>query len=128
MPIVSFSINDDMLKELDEIQRDLGFTGRSEVIRSAVRMLSADLKEKQNLTGHLNCIGLVTHDEDTEDIVTKAKHRFDKIIETHIHSKLGSNRCLEILVLKGDARDVRELIRIFQTSKRVDQVKLVLPR
>lgn len=128
MPIVSFSLDDNLLRELDEIQSDLGFKGRSEAIRSALRMLSADLKEKQDLSGQLNCVGLVTHNEETEDVVTEVKHRFNRIIQTHIHSKLGSERCLEILVLKGDAREVRELVRVFQTSKRIDQVRLVLPR
>jgi CopG family nickel-responsive transcriptional regulator len=127
MTIVSVSMDEELLQDVEEIQRNLRFSGRSEVIRSAVRMFSADLNEKRALTGPLNCICLVTHDEDAEDVVTEVKHGFNRIIETHIHSKLGAGGCLEILVLKGDAKEVRELFRVFQTSRRIDQVRLILP-
>ena len=50
MPIVSISLNDEILSELDRIQKTMGFSGRSEIIRAGIRNLVAE--EKQ----HVHCL------------------------------------------------------------------------
>jgi len=44
MPIVSISLGQEMADELDRLQASLGFSGRSEVVRAGLKMLSADSK------------------------------------------------------------------------------------
>ena len=39
MPIVSISLNDEILSELDKLQSSMGFSGRSEAIRAGIRHL-----------------------------------------------------------------------------------------
>ena len=34
MPIVSISLNDEILKQIDALQKNLGFSGRSDAIRA----------------------------------------------------------------------------------------------
>ena len=84
MPIVSLSFPEQMIKEMDEIQVNGGFTGRSELVRAAIRLLLEDSKEKDSLSGKANAIILVTHDEVDEAPITKVKHEFDEIVKTHI--------------------------------------------
>jgi CopG family nickel-responsive transcriptional regulator len=48
MPVVSLSINDGLLEELDKVRDDLGYSGRSEVIRAAIRLLLTDAREKHS--------------------------------------------------------------------------------
>jgi len=54
--IISISLNEEILKGIDKIQKELGFSGRSDVIRAGVRMLIADSKEKEKLSGRINSI------------------------------------------------------------------------
>ncbi|PKP55281.1 MAG: nickel-responsive regulator 1, partial [Candidatus Altiarchaeales archaeon HGW-Altiarchaeales-2] len=59
MPIVSISLNAQILKEIDDTQKKFGFSGRSEIIRTAIRMLNEDYKQKEDLSGDIDAVLLV---------------------------------------------------------------------
>ncbi|HEY4672644.1 MAG TPA: CopG family ribbon-helix-helix protein [Nitrososphaerales archaeon] len=127
MPIVSISLDEKMLKDIDYVEQDLGFAGRSELVRAGIRMLIADKKARDELKGHISCVLVVTHDEGLEDPVTEIKHLFDSVVKSHLHYKLGEKKCLELMVLDGNAPEIKEIVRQFQTSGSMDNVKLILP-
>lgn len=126
MPIISISLNEKMLEEIDKIQKELGFSGRSEVIRAGARMLISDKREKEKLTGRINSILLLIHSQDVEKVVTETKHEFEDITNTQVHSHLKGNKCLEIFVLDGDAERIKEFVELFQVSGKMDYVKLIV--
>ena len=126
MPIVSVSLNDTILKEIDKIQNTHGYSGRSEVIRAGARLLISEHKDTENLTGEINSILLVIHSHDSERIVSEIKHDFKDITKTQIHSHFEHEKCLEIFVLQGNAERVKEMNRLFNTSKKMDTVKLIV--
>jgi len=125
--IVSISLNEEILKEIDRIREELGFSGRSEVIRAGVRMLIGDIREKEKLVGRLNSVLLLIHDQGSEDVVTEIKHEFEDIIKTQIHNHLGGGKCLEVFILSGAAGRIRQLVRLFQASRKIEHVKLIVP-
>ena len=125
MTIVSVSLNDDILTEIDKLQKTLGFSGRSEIVRAGIRNLLAEEKDRQNLSGHLFAVLLAIHDEKSDDQVTEMGHGYDKLITTHIHNKIEGDRCLEIFLLKGDADEVKDMTKKFQSNKKMDHVKLI---
>jgi len=125
--IISISLNEEILKEIDKIQKELGFSGRSEVIRAGARMLIADSKEKERLSGKLNSILLLIHNQKVEDTVTEIKHKFEDITKTQIHSHLKEDKCLEIFILDGEADKIKELLKLFQTSGKMEYIKLIIP-
>lgn len=126
MPIISISLSDKLLEETDRIQKELGFSGRSEVIRAGARMLIADSREKEKLVGRINSILLLIHNQKVEDIVTEIKHGFEDITKTQIHSHLRDNKCLEVFVLDGNAKRIKEITRLFQASGKMEYVKLIV--
>ena len=67
--IVSVSLNDDILEGIDKLQKTLGFTGRSEIVRAGIRKLLAEERMKQDLEGTVNSLLLAVHDEDSDDQV-----------------------------------------------------------
>lgn len=125
MTIVSVSLNDDILTEIDKLQKALGFTGRSEIVRAGIRNLLAEEKDRQNLSGRLFAVLLAIHDEKSDDQVTEMGHGYDKLITTHIHNKIEGDRCLEIFLLKGDAEEIKDMTKKFQSNKKMDHVKLI---
>ncbi len=125
MPVVSISINNDMLDDVDKLIKSLGFSGRSELVRAGIRSLISEEKERQDILGSLHALLLVIHDEESEQEVTGTKHTFDDLINTHIHSKVDNNKCLEIFLLKGEAEKIKNMTKEFQTNKRMDRVKLI---
>lgn len=126
MAVISISLNDKMLNEIDKIQEELGFSGRSEVVRAGTRMLIADRKEKERLTGTITSILLLIHSQEVEDAVTRIKHDFEDITNTQVHSHLRGGKCLEIFVLDGDAERIKKLVELFQVSGKMDYVKLIV--
>jgi CopG family nickel-responsive transcriptional regulator len=125
MTIVSLSFPEAMISDMDQIQKSGGFAGRSELVRAAVRLLIDDSKEKNTLTGHMNAIVVVTHDESNEAPVTKLKHEFEEIIRTHIHNKISHNNCVELFLLEGDGKKICAMVREFQKEDKLKSVKLV---
>jgi len=48
MPIVSISLTEEILKEIDNLQKSMGFSGRSDAIRAGIRSFVAEEKQNEN--------------------------------------------------------------------------------
>ena len=116
-----------MADELDRLQASLGFSGRSEVVRAGLKMLSADSKERENISGTIKSVLLLVHDQRAEKMVSQIRHKFDDVIDTQIHTELERGKCLEVFVLNGDALIIRKMYDNCQSGKGMDFVKLIVP-
>ena len=125
MPIVSISLTDEILKEIDSLQKSLGFSGRSDAIRAGIRSFVSEEKQKEDLSGNVNAILLVVHNNEYDDQVNGIKHSYEDLITTHLHSKIEGEKCMELFMLKGEADSVISITKDFQINKRMDTVKLV---
>ena len=125
MPIVSISLTEEILKEIDSLQKNLGFSGRSDAIRAGIRSFVSEEKQKENLSGNVNAILLVVHSDEYDNQVNGIKHSYEDLIATHLHSKIEGDKCMELFMLKGEADSVSSITKDFQINKRMDTVKLV---
>lgn len=125
MPIVSISLNDEILRELDKLQKTMGFSGRSEAIRAGIRSFVSEEKQKSDLLGNIHAILLVVHNNEYDHIVSGITHNFEDLITTHLHSKIENEKCMELFVIDGDAEKVSAMTKDFQINKSMDTVKLV---
>lgn len=125
MPIVSISLTEEILKEIDSLQKNLGFSGRSDAIRAGIRSFVAEEKQKEDLSGNVNAILLVVHNDEYDNQVNGIKHSYEDLITTHLHSKIEGDKCMELFMLKGEAGSVSSITKDFQINKRMDTVKLV---
>lgn len=120
--IMSFSLNEGSCKELEVLQKTLGFSGKSETIRAALRALSKENESISMLKGELSAILVITHSHDNN--ITRAVHKYDEIVVTHIHQHV-KEKCVEIFMLKGKAKIIQELFKTISSSKTIFDVKLV---
>ena len=125
MPIVSISLTEEILKEIDSLQKNLGFSGRSDAIRAGIRSFVAEEKQKEDLSGNVNAILLVVHNDEYDNQVNGIKHSYEDLITTHLHSKIEGDKCMELFMLKGEADSVSSITKDFQINKKMDTVKLV---
>ena len=125
MPIVSISLNDEILSELDKLQSSMGFSGRSEAIRAGIRAFVTEEKQKSDLSGNIHAILLVVHNDEFDHVVSGITHNFEDLITTHLHSKIEKEKCMELFVIDGDAEKVSIMTKDFQTNRNMDTVKLV---
>jgi len=125
MPIVSISLNQEILSELDRLQKTMGFSGRSEAIRAGIRTFVSEEKQKSKLAGNIHAILLVVHNDEFDHVVSGIKHNFEDLITTHLHSKIEGEKCMELFVIDGDAERVSTITKDFQVNKNMYTVKLV---
>jgi len=125
MTIVSLSLPEQMVKEMDQIQKSQGFTGRSELVRAALRLMLEDSKEKDSLVGHVNAVVTVTHRQDHEEPITRLKHEFEEIVKTHLHSKTTQGNCVELFLLEGEGKKVASMTKAFQKEDDLKSVKMM---
>jgi CopG family nickel-responsive transcriptional regulator len=126
MPVVSLSINDGLLEELDKVRDDLGYSGRSEVIRAAVRLLLTDAREKRRLVGGINALLISIHDQSSEHHVTQIKNMYLDVIHTQLHNRFNSGKCMELFILDGDSTRIKELSAELQHNEENEYVKLII--
>lgn len=124
--IISMSMNNEMLENIDNLQKSMGFSGRSEVIRSAVRHMMSEQKQLSDLGSEVEGIMIVIHDDESSDDVSKIRHMFQSIIKTQLHNHLKNHKCLDVFVISGDSKTVKQAFMKFRNSKKIDIVKLVL--
>ena len=126
MPVVSLSLNDQLLEDLDKLQEDLGYSGRSEVMRAAIRLFLTDGRDKQRLEGCVSGLLLAIHSHEAEHHVTQIKGQYQDIINMQLHNRFREGKCMELFLLEGDAARVRELSTQLQRNEENEYVKLLI--
>jgi CopG family nickel-responsive transcriptional regulator len=104
-----------------------GFSGRSEVMRTAVRALLRDRKDIADLEGTVNAVVIVTHEDEDSGEIDNIQHDYQDTITTQLHNHMDEHKCLEVFMLHGEAAKVKELYNDFQASKKVKQAKIIIP-
>ncbi len=127
MSVVSVSMKDTLLEDIDEFMEDQGFSGRSEVMRTAVRALLRDRKDIAELEGTVDAVVIVTHEDENSGEIDDIQHDYQETITTQLHNHMDEHKCLEVFMLHGEAKKVKELYNNFQASNKVEQAKIIVP-
>jgi CopG family nickel-responsive transcriptional regulator len=125
MPIVSLSLPDQMVRAMDQIQESVGFAGRSELVRAAIRLLLEDTRAKDSIVGKANAVIVVGHARDDEEPVTRLKHKFEDIVRTHVHVKVSHEDCVEVFVLSGEGNVIAAMTKEFEKERKIRSVRLL---
>jgi CopG family nickel-responsive transcriptional regulator len=124
--IISMSMDEKTLKELETLQGDLGLSGRSETIRQCIRLFSNEKKQSKKMTGEIDGVILAVHPDEYTETVSQTRHAHQSIIKTQIHHHLDSHACLELFIVKGNADHVKRLMGDLQANKRITFSKLLV--
>ncbi|MFA5113350.1 MAG: nickel-responsive transcriptional regulator NikR [Candidatus Margulisiibacteriota bacterium] len=122
------SIPDELLAKLDKLAKKKGYSNRSEVLRDLVRDRFVDEEWAAPLSEVVGTVTLVYnhHSHDLSDKLADLQHsHFKNIISTtHIH--LDHHNCLEVLVVRGKSRKVKDIADRLIATKGVKHGKLVM--
>ncbi len=125
MPVISISLNEKNIQDLDSLQELLGLSNRSEAIRLCLRSAEAEIKERMDLSGEVEGVLIVVHNRHADLWLTNIIHKNEGIIKTHMHSHLKDHQCLEVLIVGGDADELKEMLLEIQSKSVADYVKFV---
>ena len=125
MTIISISLNEQNLKDLDQIQKELGFSGRSEAVRTALRMLVAERNERRKMVGHVDGILIVVNEMGGSEHIDEIYHSNQSMIRTHIHNHIGQDKCMNLLIMSGDAREINKVLSSLEKLDGINYMKFI---
>lgn len=122
------SMDDQLLASFDRLIEQKGYMNRSEAIRDLIRASLVELKWEG---GDEETVGTVTlvynhHVRDLSDKLTELQHTHHHEIVSALHVHLDAHNCLEVLVVRGKARDVKRIADGLIGVKGVKHGKLVM--
>jgi CopG family nickel-responsive transcriptional regulator len=124
MVIISLSIPDELLNELDRILGEEWYASRSEVVRQALRKYIAEYKELENIRGNIVATITALYEKRGKGSgLTQLQHEFADMITTYLHSHLAGTSCLEVMVVKGSSTQLKDLVDGLKANKHVKQLK-----
>ena len=117
-----------LLQQFDALIERKGYVNRSEAIRDLVRNT---LVEDQWARGDEQTVGTVTivydhHTRDLADKLTEHQHAHHDAIVSTLHVHLDHQNCLEVVVVRGSAEEVRRLADEMIGTKGVKHGELVM--
>jgi CopG family nickel-responsive transcriptional regulator len=121
------SMDQRLLDQFDELIGRKGYANRSEAIRDLIRNT---LVEDQWTKTDEETVGTVTlvydhHTRDLADKLTEQQHDHHDLIISTLHAHLDHRNCLEVVVVKGRADQVRHMADTLIGTKGVKHGKLV---
>lgn len=129
-PLVRFSvaIGGELLRKFDQFREMHRYPNRSEAVRGLMRgaLIEEVIADEQS-----EAMGVVTliYDHHVARIARRLTdlqhHHLDRVVTTtHVH--LDEGRCLEVILLRGPAREIRDLANDLIATKGVETGRLVL--
>jgi CopG family nickel-responsive transcriptional regulator len=125
LSIISLSLPNELLEQLDTILGEDRGANRSEVVRQAVRMYLTQYSELGKIKGNVIATITVLYDKTEENKeLFRIQHEFDDMITAYLHSHISETSCLEVMVVKGASERLRSLIDGLKANKPVKQIKV----
>ena len=125
MGIVSVSLDDESMESLDTIVSAFGLKGRSEAVRLAIRMAVAELKDDDDFNGPVEGVMIIVHEHHCNQWVNLIQHRYNEAIKTQMHSHLKNGKCLELMIISGDGKSIKDMMHEIQSTGEAKYLKFV---
>lgn len=130
MSIVRFgiSLENALLERFDSLIKKKGYASRSEAIRDLIRDTLV-MEEWETVTAET--VGTITlvyaHDtRELADTLTDLQHHYHTAIISTMHIHLDEHNCLEVIVVKGRAKDIKTIADRLIGTKGVKHGKLTV--
>jgi CopG family transcriptional regulator, nickel-responsive regulator len=124
----SVSLEDDLLEQFERYCRQQEFATRSEAIRQLLR----DTLTKEAWTGEsADAAGTLTlvydhHRPQLREHLMKLQHDHNELVVSTLHAHLTHDLCLEVIVLRGAAGQLRQIAAQLKGLKGIYKGELVM--
>lgn len=124
----SISLERDLLKKFQRFCREERFATRSEAIRQLIHDFLARrawVEDAEDVAGTLTLV-YDHHRSQLRDQLMKLQHDHTDLIVSTLHAHLTAHLCLEVIVLRGPAKQLREIAARLRGLKGVHKGELVI--
>ena len=124
MPIISLSVNENVLRKFDEALRRRGYSTRSEAFREAMKEF-VDMEEWGLPSGRNALIMAVIYDRDEPKVqLSILRHKYEEI-RTMLHTHLDEVNCLEVMIAEGLNNRLKEIVKSVRSIRGIKQIKFI---
>ena len=123
---ISFSIQPKLLKEFDDVWRQMGYEVRSRALQNMIKGTIGDRELKTDPESVVVGGILLLYDHSKREIdhnITEIGHDHTSVIASSTHVHLDRERCLDITTVRGRYGDILELERGLRKLDGMEQVK-----
>ena len=127
LTVISLSVPEVLLEQVDSTIKQRGFASRSEIIRQALRLfLKEDLKI-ENLEGEIAAtITIIYREKADRKRLLDAQHVYSGLVSTFLHAHVHEGFCLEVIILKGQARTIRKFLDDLRANEQITQINVAV--
>ena len=129
-PLVRFSvaIGGELLQKFDRYREEHRYPNRSEAVRGLMRDALIEETVAQDQSDAMGVVTLIYdhHAGRINERLTELQHTHLNRVVTTTHVHLDARRCLEVILLRGSAKVIRELADSLIGTKGVESGRLVL--
>ncbi|HJJ29740.1 MAG TPA: nickel-responsive transcriptional regulator NikR, partial [Methanocorpusculum sp.] len=101
---IGISLPENLLNKFDGIIGKRGYSSRSEGIRDAIRSYITYYEWMNDVSGERQGVITMVYDHDHRGLmeaITEIQHGNRHIVQSTIHSHLSDERCLEVILVRG---------------------------
>lgn len=122
------AMDEGLLRRFDALLTRKGYANRSEAVRDLVRNELVEDEWTYDETLTVGTITLVYSHEihDLADRLTDLQHQTHQSIISTLHVHLDAHNCLEILVVRGPAREIKRMADVLTGTKGVKHGRLTM--
>lgn len=124
---IGISLPKNLLDKFDEILTLRGYSSRSEGIRDSIRSYITHYQWISDVKGERQGVITMVYDHDQRGLLqtlTEIQHDYAGIIQASLHSHVTHNKCLEVILIRGDGTELKNIAEKLMSQKGVESVKL----
>ena len=112
MERITISVDDQLLREIDQLLIRKGYANRSEAFRDILRRhLREDRLESGEATHCIACLSYVYnhHERELAQRLTRSQHDHHDLGLSTLHVHLDAHHCMEVVAAKGPATALKSM-------------------
>lgn len=108
---IGVSLENTLLEQFDGLIQERGYTNRSEALRDLIReqLVAREWAEAGATSADQVAVAILVYEHDSMDLakrLTHIQHRSPEAIVSALHIHLDHHNCLEVLILRGNGREI----------------------
>ena len=124
---VGISLDEELLAQFDALIKGKGYANRSEAVRDLIRDALVEEEWHQGGGTVMGAVILVYdhHAADLDHKLNEVQHAQFGAVVSALHTHVDEHNCMEVVVLRGKAKQIRELAERLISTRGVKHGKFI---